>query len=248
MAVPLSVLVRDGAMVMDLLRCTTLISSGPHRGGLTSSRYVVNYTVSTDFCPVDVPASIVAKLTALGLPPEQCTACLTAVKVENCTSAQACDGSVCCTVWVTAGIGNLSSPGLTAVFAPAPGTINIIALVQADVPPSALVEAVQIITEVKARTLAGRLTQDGHPATGTSTDTVTVVQLPGPPSPYCGAVTPVGFCLAQATQKALLSALMACDAAKVSADLARPATAKKLLADPEKKRGQRPEQFAGPLC
>ena len=215
---PVSVVVRDGAMVMDLMRCRTLISSGPHRGGLTSSRYLVNYTVTCDFCPVDVPASIVAKLAALGLPPEDCTACLTAVNVEHGTWAQVCEGGICCTVWVTAGIGNLSSPGLTGVFSSSPGTINIIALVQANLPPAALVEAVQIITEVKARLLAGRLTHDGHPATGTSTDTVTVVQLPGPASLYCGAVTPGGFSLARATQQALSSALRACDADKLTSD------------------------------
>lgn len=205
--VSVSVSERDGAMVIDLLQCSTLISSAPHRGGLTTSRYVVNYTVASDFCPIDVPASISAKLSALGLPSDQSTACLTAVDVARYTRAQVCEGGICCTVLVTAGIGNLSSPGLTSVCHLVPGTINIIALMQANLPPAALVEAVQIITEVKARALAGRITRDGHPATGTSTDTVTVAMLPGPPSPYCGAVTPAGFALARATQGALLCAL-----------------------------------------
>ncbi len=204
---PATLAVRDGAMVIDLQQPRTLISSAPHRGGITTSRFCVNYTVASDFCPVDVSASIVAKLVALDVPPAQCTACLTAVNVARFTQARVSFGGMCCTVLVTAGIGNLSSPGLTPVFHSVPGTINVMALVQAALPHAALVEAVQIITEVKARVLTGRFTQAGHPATGTSTDTVTVVALPGPSSLYCGAVTPVGFCIARAAQDALMQAL-----------------------------------------
>jgi adenosylcobinamide amidohydrolase len=204
---PVALTLREDSLILDLLEPRLLISSAPHRGGLTSSRYVVNSTVPRDYCPPDVPASIAAHLETLGLPPESSTACVTAVNVWDHVQTEASGAGFRCTVFVTAGIGNLSSPGLTAVSDQRPGTINLIALLEADLPPAALVEAVQIVTEVKARVLAGRVTHDGHPATGTSTDTVTVVLLPGPASAYCGAVTPVGNVLARAVEGALSGAL-----------------------------------------
>ena len=204
---PAALTLRGDALILDLLQPRALISSAPHRGGLTQSRYVVNYTVPKDFSPADVPASIAARLLGLGLPADQAVACLTAVSVWDHTQAEACESGIRCTVFVTAGIGNLSSPGLTPVAAARPGTINIIALLEASLPPAGLVEAVQIVTEVKARALKGRVTSDGHSATGTSTDTVTVALLPGLPATYCGAVTPAGFALASATRIALEAAL-----------------------------------------
>lgn len=161
---------------------------------------------------MDVSASIAQQLETLGLPIEVSTACVTAVDVKNHVRAEATEGDFRCTVIVTAGIGNLSSPGLTPAAQYQSGTINIIALIEANLPSAALVEAVQMVTEVKTRLLSGRLTSDGHPATGTSTDTVTVALLPGPMSDYCGAATVVGCALARACAEALSTALIKLDA------------------------------------
>ena len=203
---------RDLALIFDLQQPRTLISSAPFRGGLVQSRYIVNATVAADYCPMDVSASIAQQLETLGLPIEVSTACVTAVDVKNHVRAEATEGDFRCTVIVTAGIGNLSSPGLTPAAQYQSGTINVIALIEAKLPPAALVEAVQIVTEVKARLLAGRTTSDGFPATGTSTDTVTLALLPGPPSDYCGAVTLVGRALACACAEAMSAALIKLDA------------------------------------
>jgi adenosylcobinamide amidohydrolase len=204
---PFALVVRDSVLILDLLQARTLISSAPFRGGLVQSRYIVNATVAADYCPMDVTAAIAQQLLTLGLPTEASTACVTAVDVNNHVRAEATEGDFRCTAIVTVGIGNLSSPGLTPAAHYQSGTINIIALIEGNLPHAALVEAVQMVTEVKARLLAGRTTSEGYPATGTSTDTVTLVLLPGPPSDYCGAVTQVGHALACACAEALGVAL-----------------------------------------
>ncbi len=211
-SLPFALVVHDWALVVDLQHVHTVLSSAPYRGGLVQSRYIVNSTVAPDYCPPDVSSAIAKQLGILGLPIDASTACVTAVEVKNHVRAEAIECEFRCTAIVTAGIGNLSSPGLTPAAAYRSGTINIIALIEANLPPAALVEAVQIITEVKTRLLTGRLTSDGHPATGTSTDTVTVALLPGPVSDYCGAVTMVGRALARACAQALSAALVKIDA------------------------------------
>lgn len=184
-----------------------MLSSAPYGGGLVQSRYIVNSTVTPDYFPPDVSVAIAKQLEVLGLLTDSSTACVTAVDVKNHVLAEATEGDFRCTVIVTAGIGNLSSPGLTPSAAHHSGTINIIALIEANLPSAALVEAVQIVTEVNARLLSGRMTSDGYPATGTSTDTVTVGLMPGPVSDYCGAVTQVGRALARASALALQGAI-----------------------------------------
>jgi adenosylcobinamide amidohydrolase len=205
--IPATLTLRGNALVLDLLEPRRVISGAPFRGGLISSRYLVNCTVSRDFNPVDLQAAIRAELEAIRLPYEGTTCCLTAVDVWNYAQGEASEGQVRTTAFVTAGLGNLSSPGLTPISGGDPGTINTIALLEADISDAALVETVQIIAEVKARALLGYVTSDGHPATGTSTDTITVALLPGPRANYAGAATAVGRSLAQAVDRALLMAL-----------------------------------------
>ncbi|MBI1906367.1 MAG: adenosylcobinamide amidohydrolase [Rhodocyclales bacterium] len=201
-----TVALHPGALVIDLMQPRRVLSSAPFGGGLVMSRYLVNSTVPGDF-DGDVDTTIHAVLDRHGLAGKAVTCALTAVKVEHYRHARAVEEDVCATVYVTAGLSNLAAPGLSPLVPALPGTINVFALVAADLPDAALVETVQIITEVKARRLAGRLTPDGHPATGTSTDTVTVALLPGPSHAYAGAVTPVGRALARACDAALMLAL-----------------------------------------
>lgn len=207
-SLPFALVVHDWALVVDLQHVHTVLSSAPYRGGLVQSRYIVNATVDPYYCPPHVSVAIAKQLDVLGLPIDSSTACVTAVEVKNYIRAEATECEFRCTAIVTAGIGNLSSPGLTPAASYRSGTINIIALIEASLAPAALVEAVQIITEVKTRLLTGRLTSDGDPATGTSTDAVTVALLPGPVSDYCGAVTMVGRALARACAEALSTALL----------------------------------------
>jgi adenosylcobinamide amidohydrolase len=197
---------RPGALIIDLQRARRVVSSAPFGGGLGWKRYLVNCTVPLDF-DEDVDATVCALLTRHTLDVAATTCALTAVDVQKFSYAEVREDDVCTSVYLTAGLGNLASPGLTPLAPRASGTINIFALVSAALSESALIETIQIVTEVKARRLAGRVTRDGDPATGTSTDSVTVALLSGPSQRYAGAVTPVGRALARATDAALEQAL-----------------------------------------
>lgn len=199
---------RDGALILDLGEPRRLLSSAPYRGGLTRSRWWINHHVRLDFCDDAVDAWIGRRLAALQLPARATTACLTAAYVEQHGRATIASGAVRAHAVVTAGLSNLSSAGLTPPWrrAGASHTINACVLVEASLPDAALVELVQIVTETKTRLLTGSVTADGHPATGTSTDTVTVVELGGPASRYSGAVTDAGHAAARAFEDAYLRA------------------------------------------
>lgn len=203
---------RDQALVIDLGSPRRLLSSAPWRGGLITSRWWVNKHVHLAFRPGDVEGWIGGMLSELKLPPGETTCCLTAAYVERFGSASACGEGVGVHALVTAGLSNLSSAGLTPAWnreveRPSHHTINACLLVEAALSDAALVELVQIVTEVKARVLSPRKTTEGFQATGTSTDTVTVIELGGPLSAYAGAVTPVGNAAAKAFGQAFLCAL-----------------------------------------
>ncbi|WP_084784979.1 adenosylcobinamide amidohydrolase [Calidithermus timidus] len=199
---------RDRTLIVDLGASRRVLSSAPFRGGLSYSRYLVNRTVPKDFCPPDLGGVVRADLEGLGLPPGVCVAHLTAVDVAAHAYAAAEEGGVRVQVWLTAGLGNLAAPGLSPLALSRPGTINVLAVLHADLAEAAMVEAVQIVSEVKARCLRGRTTREGYPATGTSTDTVSVALLEGPKQDYCGAVTPAGRALGRAVDGALSAALL----------------------------------------
>ena len=102
-------------------------------------------------------------------------------------------------------------PEHTTDAGPAPGTINILALTSARLPPAAMVETVQMITEAKAAALQDldiRSAGTGRQATGTGTDAVAVAAGPGPRSvDFCGKHTLFGEMLASAVIEALTSSL-----------------------------------------
>lgn len=200
-------IVRDKTLIVDLGALRRVLSSAPFRGGPSYSRYLVNRTVPRHFCSPDVTGEVRAGLEGLGLPPSACVAHLTAVDVAAHAYAEAREQGVLAQVWLTAGLGNLASPGLSPLAAFRPGTINALAVLHAELAEAAMVEAVQIVSEVKARHLRERTTREGYPATGTSTDTVSVALLEGPKQQYCGAVTPAGRALGRAVDMALSAAL-----------------------------------------
>jgi adenosylcobinamide amidohydrolase len=205
---PFDLALRDGALILALGGPRRLLSSAPWRGGLVRSRWWLNHHVRLDFCEDDVDAWIGRRLRELSLPPGETTACLTAAYVENHGRGSETSGPVRAHSVVTAGLSNLSSAGLTPPWRRdgAGHTINACVLLEASLPDAALVELVQIVTETKSRLLSGMTTAAGDPATGTSTDTVTVVELGGPAVHYAGAVTDAGHAAARAFEMAFLSA------------------------------------------
>jgi adenosylcobinamide amidohydrolase len=198
---------RPKALIIDLKHARPVVSSAPLGGGWCESRYLVNHTVDATFSE-DVENYLNLEIQRLGLPKEQTTCVMTAVDIHSYSYAQAVQGGVKARVYLTMGLGNLSSPGYSPLATYAPGTINMLVLLQASLPPSAMIETIQIISEAKTRCLQGLLTSEGYLATGTSTDTITVAFLPGDQQSYSGAVTPVGRSLGLAVNQAFQKAFV----------------------------------------
>ena len=113
-------------------------------------------------------------------------------------------------VVATVGLSNRSAAGLSARAAWLPATINTIAVVDADPQPSALVNLVATLTEVKTDVLraAGVRCDDGRAATGTSSDAIVVAATGrGTRCRYGGPVTDVGWAAASAARGALEAAV-----------------------------------------
>ena len=113
---------------------------------------------------------------------------------------------------VTAGASNATSAGVTPPCASKPGTINIILLLDAKLTRAAMLNAIITATEAKCAVLHEMdiRTPDGMPATGTSTDTVTVAMTGhGPTQPYAGPATVVGWLIAKAVRQAVRESLLA---------------------------------------
>jgi len=88
-----------------------------------------------------------------------------------------------------------------------PGTINIVAVVDSPLEPSALANAIITITEAKAAALA----ECGVPGTGTTSDAVAIVCPEGKGSDYAGTATAVGIAISRAVRKAVTESVRRSD-------------------------------------
>ena len=101
---------------------------------------------------------------------------MTAAATEHARLAVAADGALTVAAVVSVGLSNTVCAGVTPPAAPLPGTINAILLLDADLTPAAMVNAVITATEGKTMALGEWQVSDarGAPASGTSTDAVVV--------------------------------------------------------------------------
>jgi adenosylcobinamide amidohydrolase len=132
---------------------------------------------------------------------------LTAAEMARAETATARRGALGAIAIVTVGLSNRITAGVSpAARIDAPGTINIIVIVDGAAEPAALVNALMTVTEVKTLALveAGVKGADGHLATGTSTDAVVIaVTQRGARQPFGGPVSDLGWVVAQAAGTAV---------------------------------------------
>lgn len=110
-------------------------------------------------------------------------------------------------VLATVGLGNLCAAGLSPPAPRPAGTINLLIFVNSPLTRGAMVNAVITATEAKALALSARglRTAEGWPASGTSTDAIAVAcASQGPPLPYAGPVTAVGWLIGRCVHRVLL--------------------------------------------
>lgn len=187
------------------------LSSAIVGGGYTRTRHIINVNVDKNFVTKNPKAWLRSLANEMEIG-ESFIGLMTAVKLRKARFVFFESDGLGVGSLITAGVGNATSAGVTPPFSYRPGTINTILLLDAHLTRAAMLNAVITATEAKSAVLKERnvLTPDGDPATGTSTDTVTVACTGnGPLQSYAGAVTTIGWLIARAVRQSLEESLSA---------------------------------------
>jgi len=192
------------------LRC---LSSAMIEGGVADTQHVLIRHVDKSYACRDAQAEYQAFACERGIA-GPFVGLMTAVWLHQMAVAKVAEEGLTGVAIVTAGTRNATAVGRSLPFtrcAP-PGTINIVMLLDAQLTPAALVNAVITTTEAKVDVLRERgiLTREGFQATGTSTDAVAVAcTQSGAALPYAGPATPVGYLIGRCVRQGLEEALNA---------------------------------------
>jgi adenosylcobinamide hydrolase len=193
------------AVVVTADRPLTVLSSAVVGGGFRLARAIVNLHVSKH-CPwgdADLRLDAFAARRALPAPR---VGLLTAAWTERAELAASGARGIQALVVATVGLGNPIAAGWSAAAPALPDTINTIVVVDAVVEPAALVNLAVTATEVKTLVLAeaGVRCDDGHAASGTSTDAVVIAATGrGAPARFGGPISDAGWVVGQAARSAL---------------------------------------------
>jgi adenosylcobinamide amidohydrolase len=197
------------AVVIAAAQPLRVLSSAVHGGGLASARAVVNLHVGKDDPCADPAGMLAAYARGAGLP-EPFVGLLTGAWTEHATLGEEDGAGIPALAVATVGLSNRIAAGRTPVNGWTHGTINTIVVVDADPEPSALVNAVITVTEVKALLLheAGVRDAAGGPVSGTSTDAVVIAATGrGARARFGGPASELGWSIAQAARRALWSGI-----------------------------------------
>jgi adenosylcobinamide hydrolase len=189
----------------------TVLSSALTGGGFRRARHILNFHVEKGYNCNDPNADMRARARRLGVN-GSFIGLMTALHLHKARSAFFQADDLSAGAVVSAGLSNASCAGITPPFSYKPGTINIILLLNAHLTRGAMLNAFITATEAKCAILQSRnvRTAGDDPATGTSTDTVTIaVTGTGALQTYAGPVTTIGRLIARAVRQALDDALSA---------------------------------------
>lgn len=186
-----------------------MLSSAILGGGFGRARHILNANVDKNFYCKNPKAWLRALADKMDIH-ESFIGLLTAVKLRKARFAFFESDGLGVGALVTAGLGNATSAGVTLPFSHRPGTINMILLLNARLTRGAMLNAVITATEAKCAVLKEKniLTPEGEPASGTSTDTVTIACTnKGALQSYAGPVTTIGWLIARAVRQSLQESL-----------------------------------------
>lgn len=199
--------------LLDLGTERDTLSSAAIGGGLSRRRWIFSRSVERNWSHHDPLGDTLRYAQRVGVDPAATLGLITAVFADRVRLATATYDAWRVDVYATVGVGNATVAGAcNPPPAYAAGTINVIALVYGRLAPEGMVGAVQTATEAKTRAVieAGIRNEAGQQATGTSTDTVTVVNIQDEPaSPFAGPAAPAGIALGQAVYAAVSAGLAA---------------------------------------
>jgi iron complex transport system ATP-binding protein len=187
------------------------LSSALFGGGYRWMRHILNAHVARDFNSPNPKAWLRSFAKDMNIR-EPFVGLLTAVKLRKARIAFIESDGLGVAALITAGVNNATAAGVSLPFSAKPATINIILLLDAHLTRSAMLNAVITATEAKTAVLREKKisTPEGDPATGTSTDTVTIACTgKGALQPYAGPVTSIGWLIARAVRQSLEDSLSA---------------------------------------
>ena len=191
--------------LMPMLAITSSITGG----GILPTRYILNMHVDKNY-HCDSPADDLASFARSRGISESFHGFMTAVYLDKTKCVTLREQDITVTAFVTAGVSNATSAGISAPASFVPGTINIILLADANLTHAALVNAVITATEAKTASLLAKnvRTPDGHLSSGTSTDAICIACTGrGQVVNYAGSATVTGWLMARAVRECLESAL-----------------------------------------
>ncbi|MES2951804.1 MAG: adenosylcobinamide amidohydrolase [Pseudomonadota bacterium] len=202
---------RPEAIHIQSSELLTTLSSSFFGGGFRRVRHILNANVSKDYSSNTPGADLRAIATRCGVQ-DPFVGLLTAVPLRKARLVCSEAGGIRVGVLTTAGVGNATSAGVSPPYISTPGTINTIVLLDAKLTRAAMLNAIITVTEAKTAVLHEMdiRTPDGLPATGTSTDTVTIAMTGcGPSQPYAGPATVLGWLIAKTVRQAVRESLLA---------------------------------------
>jgi len=171
-------------------------------------RFIINHTVDKNYNN-DHPAEDLARLAEKLDLGEQVLGLMTAVDVRHTVMSTGAKAGLAVATLGTVGVGNACSAGRAIPDqhnVNAPGTINLVVLIEGNLTEAAMVNAVITATEAKTMALfqAGVRLEDGSMATGTNTDAVVIACTGrGKPYQYAGAATEPGFLIGRTVYRSV---------------------------------------------
>lgn len=201
----IEIAVDQAAVVVTASEPLTVLSSAFVRGGFTAARAIVNLHVPKDLRE-DQADDLLPRFAAARGIPGPWVGLLTSARTEKAEIAEARGGGVSALAAVTVGLSNRVAAGASPIAVWAPSTINAIVIVDGAPEPAALVNAVMTVTEVKTALLAAAEVrcEDGHVASGTSTDAVVIAATGrGARCRFGGPISDLGWVVARAARAAL---------------------------------------------
>ena len=223
--------IAKGTLIIDLGTRMRVVSSAPRGGGFRTTRYILNHQVSSNPGRQGVPRSNASQphggdparylgriALALGVDGD-CVGLMTAVPMKQVVTSRDTRNGIWVECLATVGVTNAVRAGESPQGTRGeksdrtPGTINLIVITNACLAVSALVGAVQVVTESKTGVLRDHAVPSwtGRPgATGTGTDAVVIacaLRGQGPWQPYAGTHTDIGSMIGRVTADCLTQGL-----------------------------------------
>ncbi|MFC4596648.1 adenosylcobinamide amidohydrolase [Cohnella hongkongensis] len=206
---------RQDHLSVECGRIYQTLSNAPYRGGPGSGERFVNWKVPLDYDCSDPSEMMRQALIRWGYDPASTIGLQTAANIAHTSIVEEAGDECRLLVCASVGTGNAARAGVARETFPAyaPGTVNLVLLIDGRMTESAMVNAVISATEAKSAAFADLDVRDrscGRVATGTSTDAVLVAVSQSERyrriHRYAGAATTIGNALGRLVYAAVREA------------------------------------------